>query len=157
MGGNYELKLSYSKMFYQDLWILREQWFLCTYLGLKIKHIKAYLSTSFASRVFDTTADSRKAWKLHVGNSTETTVAKSSKKRPVDRQLNKHGPVISMGQTSQTELKLTFCLRKISLQSVVLYKTSEIIQDNKILVISSRTPEVGQFPYYFMSMHIERQ
>lgn len=83
MGGNYELDLSYNKLFYQDLWILREQWLLCTYLDLKILHIKEYLSASFASRVFDTTADSRKAWKFHVGNCTGTAVAKSSKKRPL--------------------------------------------------------------------------
>lgn len=68
MGINYKLEVSYSKLFHQDLCILREHWLLCTYLDFKIKHIKAYLSNSFAPRVFDTTTDSRKPWKLHFGD-----------------------------------------------------------------------------------------
>lgn len=146
MGGNLELKLSYSNLFYQGLCILREHWLLCTYLDLKIKHIKAYLSTSSASRVFDASAHSRKAWKLHVGDCTETTVAKSSKKRPVDRCLNKHrscdchGP----GFINQVKTDLLPWKKTKTLQSVVPYKTSEeIIQDNKILIISSGTREKG--------------
>lgn len=148
MRGNYELKLSYTKLFYQDLWILREQWLLCTYLDLKIKHIKAYLSTSFASGVFGTTADSRKAWELHwelLGIALRQLWQSHLRKD----QTFKYAEVLWFPCTrvhKQSENWL-IALEKKSLPSVVLYKTSEeIIQDSKILIISPGTAEEGKLP-----------